>query len=372
MLRKINFIIALLCAMPLSMVSQSDAVFVLSRLSHPDKGMVQEQRSLQKKRAIYKYALTGLVATAVGAGLYASFKIQASVDGDKFDKVKKLLESSKDVIAGESNGWLTSLTCNFKNACVAVASLFASTIAYSTTNLIIGGVYQSVARNLQMAYSEESLLWFVQTLSDIEPIFAALKSQTVEYDLHSALLSAEMFSQDYAVHAKAFVQDVVDAASQRSTGNDPFMDGYADYLLEAIKKKYTSRSQSFENLQEEMLPYVACKDRVCNNKGPVDLFNRDGQHRQDIADLCTFLVENMKKMLAFVQLHNHKQSHRIMDLIHSCNLYIQQMESMLNMSSQQLQEMSKAQQGMFTLTYEYHQLFTQEITFLHKHCKITQ
>jgi hypothetical protein len=235
----------------------------------------------------------------------------------------------------------------------------------------MNGAYSYAAGKLSQAYAEETVLWFAYEQTQIPSLLNDLKLYATDYDVYASLLSVELLNQDAQVHLRSFVQDLVGSA-QNYLGNDAFRDpGYFEFLLNNMKKKYVQKGKELEKLQEYVLPAAAKRHRAMIENQATMLFAKDMNRRADIANMCEILVQEMQKLMAFVQMTSGlRQKARIADMVESCNKFLTHMEVLLNSTPEQLQAFSKNDSGMFTSVYEYEKLFSEQINFLHRYCKL--
>jgi len=362
-------------------VHSVDSFFSLNRIQEPVAVDLAMQKKLQFQRCMHRYAVTVGVAVSVCGILYGASAVRQAFDNHKQGQmVPAHMRVVTPVVQSNNDGsfWpVRAVADAVKGIGGSMASFgwdISKFLADSATLLAAGvitsAVYENMRQRIAQAYADESVLWFVEQQTKINGIFADLKQRTAEYDLHGSLLSSEMFNQDASVHLKAFVEDVSEAV--RDYRQDDMMRdyGYFAYLLGELKSKYVRQADEYGLLQNQIVPHVARRQRALASVDGVDLFERDQQSRQDIAELCLLFAAEMNKLLAFIEIHQHKQQMRIQDLVRAGNAYLEGIELMLNASLEQLAQMSKDNKGMFTFTYEYERLFTQQITFLHKYCKI--
>lgn len=358
----------------------AESGFSLERIQEPVALDLVMQKKLQFKRCMHRYAVTVGVAISVCGILYGASAVRQAFDHHKNAQMVPMVPAQMRVpeaTQSKQDGGVSFIMDAFKGFGRSMAAFgwdISKFLADSATLLAAGvitsAVYENMRQRIVQAYADETILWFVEQQTKINGIFADLKQRTAEYDLHSSLLSSEMFNQDASVHLKAFVEDVSEAV--RDYRQDDLMRdyGYFAYLLGELKHKYARQADEYGLLQNQIAPHVARRQRALVSVQGADFFDRDLQSRQDIAQLCVQLAAEMNKLLAFIQIHQHKQQVRIHDMIRSGNQYLEGIELMLNSSSEQLAQMSKDNRGMFTFTYEYERLLMQQITFLHKYCKI--
>ncbi|MEI7669769.1 MAG: hypothetical protein WCJ33_06785, partial [Pseudomonadota bacterium] len=207
----------------------------------------------------------------------------------------------------------------------------------------------------------------------INQILADLKINAIEYDLYATVLCAEQFNQDAQIHMRAFVKDLIQATKDRSKNENSFCDdNYYDFLLVEVKKKYMRQTSELEALQAYVVPVSAKRHRAQASGTCEELFIQDMHRRTDIANLCNQLACDLEKLAAFMSIRFAKPSDKIQQLIDSCNAYIASMEYLLNVSPEKLAELSKADRGMFTFSYEYERVFNQQIGYMHRYCRLVE
>lgn len=376
--------------------------FQLGRVQTPTVLEIQLQKKLQAKRTMRRYAVTAGVSLSVVAVLYVASCIRYNLEEQKKLDAKSQMSDLgysaanvfrgmshlgasqsqavhiQEPVAGSTLLWpVRALVSGVKRVGVSASGFgkdFAKFLADSTTILAAGvvtsAVYDHLRNQVTQAYQEETLLWFVDQQTKIRVILSDLKQRTAEYDLHGALLSQEMLSQDTRVHLKAFVTEISEAASDYKHDNVMKDYDYFAFLLGEVKKKYIQKADQLEQLQDQLAPLIAQRHRTISSLDGASLFERDEQARADIVELSRQLVFEMSKLLAFVDMHKHKHQARVKDMISTFNQYMQHVEMMLQSSPEQIAGMSKENRGIFTVTYEYERKFDQQITFLDKYCKI--
>lgn len=371
----------LLSGISCNLFTSDSKTFHINLISEISKKDILTQKKLQDKRCLYRYAVTIGTAAAVCGILYGAAAIRQSFDQRKQQQMVAMpehVQNYENNVSVDYGFW----PINFcMSGCKKIGGLVTSVgydmskfLADSTTMLTAGvitsAVYDNMRQRIAQAYQDESVLWFFEQQTKLQSILADLKQQTVQYDLHSTLLSHEIFNQDANLHVKAFVHDVSDALQNYRSDRDVKNDGYFTYLLGQVQQKYMRQADEAEVLKNHMTPHLAQQARMNSNDEQIDLFSRDHASRQDIADLCCLLVDEMKNLLSFIDMHQHACAIRVQDLRKSGNDYLLYMEKMLHSSQQELDILSKKNRGMFTVTYEYEKLLMQQIMFLHKYCKV--
>lgn len=387
---QVSWFIVTLCFVTLQ--SSEALVYNLGRVRVPTHREIEHQKKLKKNRAIYRYGATAGVSLSVVALLYvaASIRHQMSeakktnlVPGMPLDQLMRMVQQkaqAPDHASARSAGILwpvTSMIDGVKNmgvSCVGFGKDFASFLADSTTVLAAGvitsALYECIRKQIVHAYQDETVGWFVAQQTKINIILEDLKVRTAEYDLHGALLSSEMLHQDTQVHLKAFISDISSAASDctyRGACNDP---DYFAFLLGEVKRKYARKAETLEQMQEQLMPLVAQRHRSVESLEYGSLCQKDAQARADIAELASLLVQEMVRLIAFIDAHPHEHQPRVAGLIDCCNRFLDQVEEMLSAPFESIIERSKANRGLFTVTYEYQRLFDQQVDFLDSYCKI--
>ena len=352
----------------------------LDRVIIPNDELVDQQVQAADARVFKKYVVTSTVIVASLVSLYLLSYIRDAaivneaalskmhfipkdIDAAKVPEVLKLTESAP--------GWTSWGLHRFKNFGLGFGKLFADSGLMLASGLIVQGAYSYAANKWNQVYTEETVLWYAYEQTKIPNLFNDLKLYATDYDLYASLLSAELFNQDAKIQMKAFVKDLIGSA-QNYMGNDLFQDAsYFECLLVDIKKKYIQKGKELAKLEEFVVPAVAKRKRALAQEHATTLFSKDMNRRADIESMCNMFAEEMQKLLAFIQMRGGlRYKARVADMVDACNAFLEHMERLLNSTPEQLQELSKNDCGMFTSVYEYEQLFSEQINFLHRYCKL--
>ncbi len=386
MLRSKSFIF-LMSFFPLVSIQAQDLVFLepqkfqLTLLTLPDEKSVAQQSKNADFREFKKYVITSAVAVSVVAGILLCYQIRnaayandAALSTMHYVPKSTVNNAPAALKSGSENfeqGWVDWVTNKSKNVGLGVGKFFADSGLLMVSGLVMNGAYSYASSKWNQAYTEETVLWFAHEQTQIPSLFNDLKLYATDYDVYASLLSAELLNQDAKVHLKSFIQDLVGSA-QTYLGNDAFHDpGYFEFLLNNMKKKYVQKGKELEKLQEYVVPAAAKRHRAMIQEQTTMLFAKDMNRRADIANMCEKLMEEMQKLIAFIQMTSGlRQKARIVDIVESCNKFLAHMEILLNSTPDQLQAFSKNDSGMFTSVYEYEKLFSEQINFLHRYCKL--
>lgn len=373
--------------------NSSEQSFQLSRVNFPDATLISVESKQANIRALKKYMITTSALMASVVGLYLLYQVREAARAHDQQNSKVFFENwmqkeglllvQKDKIApallpilspdkkmqfNESGSWASSL----KSFGFDTAKFFTDGAFLLASGAVLNGFYNYTCDKINQAYVDETVLWYAHEKTKIPLIFNDLKNYATDYDLFASLLSAELFNQDASMHLTAFVKELLGSA-QNYINNDVFRDSaYFEYLLANMKKKYIKKGQELEKLSDYVIPAVAKRNRIIVQNHAAMLFANDMQRRADIAKMCDVLVQEMQKMTAFMSLRGglHQKS-RIYDLVEAFNKFLTHMEMLLNSTPEQLQALSKSDCGMFTSVYEYEKLFTEQINFLHRYCRLT-
>ncbi len=253
------------------------------------------------------------------------------------------------------------------------SEFMANSATILASGAILNGASNIMQQKLSAVHQDETVLWYIAQHTQINQILSDLKSNAVEYDLYATLLCAQALNQDAQTHMRAFIKDVIQTTKDQNTIKNSFSDdNYFDFLLGEVKKKYMRQAGEIEALQEYATPIVAKRQRS-QTLGQVDeLFVNDVHRRKDIACLCQQLVKDIEKLTAFMTIRFSKKTDKIQQLIDSCNTYIALMEDLLNASPETLVQLSKADRGMFTCSYEYERIFNQQVGYMHRYCRMVE
>jgi len=349
----------------------------LEKLQMPTEQQVQKHIVLKKKRTLYRHATTAAVSASIATALYAASYVRyTAIDKAALAKSRLLDAQLSNDASGASlptatslAGMLQAAVQNCKLMCWDMTKFFADTSSMLVAGVVTNAVYEHVRKNLELLYAPETVLWFYEKHTRIDQLFADLKHRMIEYDLHSALLSGHVLNQEAAVNMKAFVQDMMHAMKLYGTDGEQDL-GYYNYLLHELKHKYVSQAETYQDLQEQLLPHLARQKRMQQDGELVDIFERDQACRKEIVELCQKLTADIAKILAFMGTYNKQIDVRIQHVVAVYNRYITDIETQLNLSAADLETVSKNNRGMFTLTYEYEHVLKQQLSFLHKYCTV--
>lgn len=356
--------------------------FQLTRVTSPDAAAIVKEEKKADARVFKKYVVTGTVAVSALLAMYLCYQIRdAAAANDvaraQMQLIPKNVDAAKipDALKSEAptQGWTSWFAQGSKNVGLSVGKFFADSGLFMVSGLLMNGAYTYAANKWNQVYVEETVLWYAHEQTQIPNLFNDLKLYATDYDLHASLLSAELFSLDAQIQMKAFVKDLVESA-QNYLSNDMFQDpAYFKYLLHDMKKKYVQKGKELEKLQEFVVPVAAKRHRALIQEHATVLFTKDMNRRADIANMCEIFAQEMQHLIAFIEIRGGlRQKARIADMIESCNAFLAHMEKLLNSTPQELQTLSKNDCGMFTSVYEYEKLFTEQINFLHRYCKLNR
>ncbi|MFA5998680.1 MAG: hypothetical protein WC747_01510 [Candidatus Babeliales bacterium] len=358
------------------------ASFQLQRVQAPAQAMLEKEQQDIFNRTVTKYAVTVGVAVSAAIVLIVAYEFRES------EKERKRAEyKSETTVVNKADmqvvptpklpvqmSFLTPLwwlTGSVKSFARDSSEFVANSATMLASGMVLNGASNYMQQKLSQVHQDETVLWYIAEHTKINQIFSDLKTNAVEYDLYATLLSAEVFNQDAQTHMRAFVKDLVKTTKDyNAVGNGFQDDNYFDFLLVEVKKKYMRQGSELEALQAYVVPTVAKRHRAQVQGKTEELFVLDINRRKDIADLCEQLARDVEKLTAFMHIRFAKTSDRVQQLIDSCNVYIASMEDLLNASPEKLAELSKADRGMFTCSYEYERVFNQQVGYMHRYCRL--
>lgn len=378
--------------MLLSGMSRSEQSFQLKRLTVPGQSFIDKEASDLFYRDVKRTTAKALKAVAVVATIYVAFKanayFQALAHKDMLlaEKVKLLEVANATKLAEVAQGGAAAISLTAPQASSGIWSAVMN-IPYALgkfvaegsptvlASIVLNGLADKSKEKISQAAAPSTVQGFVQEQTKIGQILKDLQVYTIEYDLHSNLLNVANLNQHANIHITAFMQDIVRLAKEQKQ-NDFLGQEYFAYLFDEVKKQYVKKGSELEKLQDIVVPAVAKADRAKQQGAEaVDLFNHDMNHRKDIADLCNMLLQDIQKTIAFIMVYCDQQKHarvdyiqKIYSLIDTVNAYVERMEGLLNSEFTQLEESSKANQGMFTVTYEFEKLLREQMGYIHQYC----
>ena len=372
--------------------------FQLARVKYPDEQSIQIERQQSDARAFKKYAVTVTVVVSVVVGLYLLYQIREAAAKHERESAKNtnaieaILQEFKDlkekynlvvkdpslpatparsVAPASPEGWMSSAANSAKSFGLGTAKFFADSAFLLASGTVLNGAYNYACKKVAQTYVDETVLWYAHEKTQLPLLFNDLKTYSIDYDLFATLLSLELFNQEAQMHFKAFVKDLLGSA-QNYMHNDVFNDpAYFNYLLEEMKKKYIKKGQEMEKLSDHVVSAVAKQHRAIAQEHAIALFSHDMNRRGDIAKMCDLFAHEMEKLTSFIALRGGLyQQARVFDMVDSSNKFLAHMEILINSTPEELQAYSKADVGMFTSTFEYEKLFSEQINFLHRYCRL--
>lgn len=379
-LRSKSFIFLVLFFPFLSIASQ-DVSFQLTKVAFPSVESVVQESKDADARVLKKYVVTSAVIIGALVGVYLCYCMRDAAESHaasvskmqlipKNVDVAKLPDALKPTVP--SQGWFSQFVQNSKNFGFGVGKMFADSGLMLASGLVMNGAYSYASGKINQVYVDETVLWYAHEKTKIPNLFNDLKLYATDYDVHASLLSAELFNQDAKVHLQSFVKDLVGSA-QNYLGNDVFHDpSYFEYLLNDMKKKYIQKGKELEKLEDFVIPAAAKRHRATVQDHATMLFTKDMNRRADIANMCEILAQEMNRLTSFIEMRGGlRYKARMADMVESCNKFLERMQSLLNSTAEELSAQSKNDCGMFTCVYEYEKLFSEQINFLHRYCKLT-
>jgi len=371
------------------------ADFKLTRIQFPDQGQLQQEKDAQFYTEVKKNTARAVNAATFLLTLYAAYKASSYFYGlsvmNKLSDARLLRlenlaganlpdasELTKHVVAtggavaAPAQGWMSWGAGGVKNFFTSCGKAVAEGSPTILAGVVINGIGDRTKAMVNQSAAAGSVQWYIQNHTKLGHILKDLELFTIEYDVDSKLLNLSDLAQGTNIHIKDFVQDMAKLAKERKQDNF-LSEDYFSYLFEEVKKRYTKKSTELEKLQDLASIMQSHKQRFDQE----DLFDRDGAHRKDIANLCILLAHEVQKVSTFVLVHFEKNKpqlqgvgheEKVQDLIASTNRYLELMESMLNSDSEQLRSRSKQNKGMFTCTYEFSKLLRQQCEYIHQYC----
>lgn len=380
--------------------------FQLARLNSPDEKSIIIEREKANIRWLHKHVVTTGIAVGVIVALYAAYRIREAFiarDGERVALLaekqtvqktqKELLELLKElkgnvqltpilapvavamppsaVVIPSKEGWGSWVVSGAKSFGWGTSKFMADSALLLVSGSVVNGFYDYTVNKISQAHADETVLWYAYEQTKIPNLFNDLKLYAIDYDLYATLLSAQVFNQDAQLHLQSFVQDLLGAVNTHIK-NEIFADqGYFGFLVNEMKKKYVRKGIELEKLNEYIVPTSAKRNRALVDEQVSILFATDVNRRNDIALMCNLLSEEMTKLTAFITLRGGMaKKARIEDMIVTFNAFLAHMEKLLNSTPDELKKLSKVDRGMFTSIYEYEKLFSEQISFLHRYCKL--
>lgn len=406
-LSRVVVLVSLLCSNSIF----SSQVFCLKQVQAPSVSQIKVEREAQWQRQAKRFAVRyGSIVAIVGA-LYVSYKaseyfkdMAKDVErlketeacnklADKLEDIKKAKKEMKnDIVQSTEQGasllkpvwWVTSGIKSFGGSAVSFGKDLGKCFIESAPLFIAGKVLDTGWTNLSdkrfEALKQESITWFFENNTTLPTLFVDLKTSCVPYDLYSDLLSNETLNGKASTHMKSFVKSLSDLVKAHKD-EDILDDEFFEYQCDEVKKQFMKKGSEVEVLQNYATPAAAKKQRVMNGDAEsAYLFGTAKIGKQDITDLCNVLVTDVQRMAAFATVHIDKHrdilsaasvkrgENKVKQMIEVTNVYLAEMQNLLNTDIKDLIEISKSNHGMFTITYEFEKVFKEIVTNIHRYC----
>jgi hypothetical protein len=136
-----------------------------------------------------------------------------------------------------------------------------------------------------------------------------------------------------------------------------------------MKKDYLHKTSSLQELQDFAVNAINYRQRI--ELGLVDdSLEIEAMNRMAIAEFCNFLILEIEKVAAFVQIkveNSYMKSYftdKVQNLIKATNLFAKQVEMKLALPMNDLYEQSKKGDGLFDLIYNFNILVNQHIEMM--------
>lgn len=355
-----------------SIVNSAQTKFIFGRIQLPTKEEIKEELKLAKSRKIEKNVITAVAATTTIAIVYGLACIRNAAQQEKHFVLVKKIENNTDFFneSSKKDSFFDTYLIDFKSFIWDFSKFLADTGTMFTAGFISSCAYDFILKKIKKVSDPETISWYFEHQTNLKNILADLKRRAAYYDLSSALLSSEMYHLEKEVHLQLFIEDIGQGLlTPKNNGTLVGVDYYKG-LLKALEKKYKKEFLSLQQLDEYILPILSAQKRNVLKSGKTDLFNRDNQARMDIAYLCDLFIKEFTKFLLFIKIQKNDQASKVIDLIETGNQFLDHMESMLNMTKDELNTLSKNNQGMFTIIYEFEKLLEGEISFLDTYYKV--
>ena len=345
----------------------ADATIVLNRVSTPSQEMIDKEKIRFRTRQVACYSM--IIATVAGGIGILHLSHQAAMylkDNGTLGVRVKNLENKVGIgnVAAQGWGaWAKNGAKEFVGDVFSVVPNFVSTV-------IITGALDTLKNKYGYLFADETVLWYIEHQTKMLPLLSDMKNFAVEYDVYSELLSAESFNQDAKIHLKAFTSELVDSVKDQTIDSQGDA-GWFTVLYGSLKKKYAKQGLELEKLQDTITPYLAQKKRAeIEGFSGSSLFSSDVNKRREIADMCNLFAKYAEKVGAFLSMRLGSNSAKVQSFVDMTNEYLTAMEHLLNASSEDLEQASKENKGMFTYTYEYEKLFKDKLSYIHRYCKM--
>ena len=367
----------------------SSVAYVIPRIHMPTHKNMDEITKESTIRSIKKYAITAGVAVAAGLVIWTAYHLREYATQQEDDRLRQLAAAAVDkkMAFYEHKDPLKQLDASafgvknpvkkegflqaIKDMGKSSARFVGDTTFTLGSALTLNFIYQSMQNKIIQAYQDETLLWYIQEHTQIPHILNDLKEYSIAYDVYATLLSKEALNDESGICMKAFVKDMVEVTNEKLNASAAPDNKFLGFMLDEMKKKYRKKCTELEKLQAFVVPHVGMRERILKNDKNQDSFIDDAARRKHVARLCQLFADEMNKVVAFAVLQFGNKYDMASTLVRSCNVFIDRMELLLNSSSVQLLEASKADRGMFTNLYEFEHAFWLQMNQMQRYSSLS-
>lgn len=388
----------------------------IKRIETPTRIQIDHEKAFSYQRQLKRYAVKIGTSATVLVTMYVAYKasqyfkdidrklekvdkriveveeaMQAELEKNVLNspvekKTKGSLSSNVELIttSGPAKRVLNGVRFGAVGAKDFIADLGKSVVESCPTffsGMILSTFWHQVCSRIVEASRLETLSWYIDEHTQTWTLFDDIALACAPYDLQSELLSLSQIQDKGGVCLNSYVDDLAELVKRHkksSVGPDFF-----EYSSSALKDSYEQKSLELTKLQNYAVPNIAKRKRaICEGLKAGLLFQSDEVGRQNLADLVNLLTDQVQKIVTFALMHVDKNrsrlskeiivrgEKRVVQMISVMNRYLDQMEVLLNMNNVELESMSVANKGMFTSTYEFEQLFKEQVNILNRYCSL--
>lgn len=392
----------------------SSQMYVLPRIAHPVAQQIEIEEKNYKDRQLKRFAVKIGTSTAVLLAIYATYNasryfkeldrrmsrvdqriadVEKTVDPSMLKTVASVQipasNNSEKFVKNESSfnpvSWLAggvkSGVSGTKNIVTDIGKCIIQSFPTFISGMAISTLWEQICRRIVEASKQESLFWYLEQQTELWPLLQDITVNCIPYDVQAELLSLQQVHDKSTDQMNAYVEDLAELKAGKSDG---FIGSdYFDYSSGELKNAYMKKGSELARLQNYAVSNIAKRKRAVEQGLSGAMLFEDGVvGKKNIADLCTMLTGQIQKVLAFVEMHMQKRHAelstatiergriRINQVIMTTNKYVERVEQLLNLDDERLNSMSIANQGLFTVTYEFERLLREHFVVLHRYCML--
>ena len=322
-------------------------LFIISGEQYPIIRISEEtlQKATEKEaydtnvRSVKQWAMVGAAAVAVVGLLKLQSHYAFTGELIKKDDIKVDQELTVGILQG--------IMKDMKNVSSWVVAGITAFLGGQALNF---GANQYQGNFTVLSESQE-LSGFIKHETKLSQFLHIMKKFAVPFDIYSDKLSVSLNFADQRMMVEDFMKDMIHAVE----GSNEFVQRR---LLATMKKDYLQKSSVLTELQEFAVHAMNYRQRI-ETDAVITPLEIEQFNRATIAEISNHLILDVERIAAFIECKSQdsymknyfEQGNKT--LIHTTNLFAEQIEEKLALPISELLELSKHGDGLFDLICNY-------------------